>query len=779
MPVSINHHPMQKQQNRCENDTPSICSLSLFFFRSSFFDRTAKKDTQHRRRLSFNTGSSKDSRNSKNSLIDQDSLGGGAQLLDRLKKDWNDVVKSPGSRGGGSNQALLVGTPESKRRPSATTTGSPSLSRKRVVAAGDSYKKGCDLLKEHDVKAFRDWLALQCADDPTLLDQADEHGWTLLHFACGIGKLEQAYTLLEAGASAEAITGDGSSMLHLLAKLPENERQPAGMYYQLLQVIGNRGAKGLHAKQSGDTPLHVAAMRGNQVAVSVFIEWGYPLNGQTLDGKFTALHYAVMGNRVQIVKDLVKAGSDPNIPSSRGTAMQIAEQLQLLDVCSFFHSIAAEKARVDGNGDGVVLVTTERGSHTPHNITGCWDEYRDVLFPKTHYIFYLDVIGFICILPSRCNDITGNYEGLLLKNTGFQPLIVEGASLDLYRQQNLSLVEQMQRYLDSRGLLQNHGRQLAALNAVAHGQRELKWVQMLKPDIPMRLLELETRLTPRKRISVGVILGKADQTTEEEMFTNPSDKSFEKFLTILGEKIQIGKFPGWTGTLRGGDDNGIFCIYTCWMGFEFIFHVAPFLDAQKQRQHIGNDMCLIIWKEGPLPPKLEFRGQVNSVAIVVTPSKRGGSRKGDDEGDRLSPGRATSSSSLSQARSPHSGRSKKKSHLDLLSAAAAVPSSSSLTEETSSEERPSNSKTSTLKRKSVPKMVTLSCYHRKSLTTFTPNLPERELEVAAFRNTLRSYILSTLVNGTMATLKSGPFAPNTIKLFTGSIGKIIDEEKAA
>lgn len=696
-----------------------------------------------------------------------DATGGGSAILERLKADWNQVVSNRGRkesftgglgdarRGGKDGQGGVPSTPDSKRKDSSNSAANtPDVKRKgsavpssatmkRKVLAGDAYRKGCDLIRTGDAKAFRDWLTAQCKEDVTLLEQVDDHGWTLFHVACNGGKVEQAYTLLEAGADLEALTGDGSTALHFLGKLQENERQPASMYEQMLHVIGNKGAKVLHPKHSGDTPLHIAALRGNSVALGLFIEWGCPLNAQTVDAKFTALHYAVMGNRLQIVKDLVKAGIDINVASTRGTAVQLAEQLQLADITEFFKSLATERGPQDEAGEGAVVQCTV-GNHTPQHISGCWDEYRDNIFPKTHFIFYLDVVGFICIVPNRPNDLTGDYEGLLLKNTGFQPLVIQAASLELYRTQNLTLPEQLRRYLDSRGLLHTTGRQLAQLNAsmTAQGQDTLRWVQMLKPEIPMRLLEMETRLTPRKRISVGVIMGKAEQSTEEEMFANQSCKSFEKFLGILGEKIQIGKWPGWTGTLRGGDDNGIICYYTCWMGFEFIFHIAPFLDPQKQRQHIGNDMCLIYWKDGPLP-KFEFRGQVNSVAIVVTPSKKPVGGGG---------GSATALAEEADA-----------NHLKL-PASKSSPRSAS----------PRRSGTS----KRTRKVVTLSCFHRKSLTGFVPNLPEKELEIAAYRHTLRSYILSTLVNGSMATLKSGPFSANTTKLFTAAIAKIIEEEKA-
>lgn len=52
--------------------------------------------------------------------------------------------------------------------------------------------------------------------------------------------------------------------LHYLAKLSDADRQPISVYNQLLHVMATKGANINQRKKSGETPLHVAAMRGNQ-----------------------------------------------------------------------------------------------------------------------------------------------------------------------------------------------------------------------------------------------------------------------------------------------------------------------------------------------------------------------------------------------------------------------------------------------------------------------------------------------------------------------------------
>ncbi len=61
--------------------------------------------------------------------------------------------------------------------------------------------------------------------------------------------------------------------------------------------------------------------------------------------------------------------------------------------------------------------------------------------------------------------------------------------------------------------------------------------------------------------------------------------------------------------------------YASCCGYEVLFHVAPSLSDDEQRQYIGNDKILIYClarDAAPLVPR--FRGDVNSVAIVCRPA---------------------------------------------------------------------------------------------------------------------------------------------------------------
>lgn len=113
----------------------------------------------------------------------------------------------------------------------------------------------------------------------------------------------------------------------------------------------------------------------------------------------------------------------------------------------------------------------------------------------------------------------------------------------------------------------------------------------------LRILDLESRLCPRKKLVIGVVYGKAGET-EEQMFLQSSSPKFEKFLSVLGDVFEVGS-PLFMGSFLGGfndADAGQNFVYTSWAGFEIILQVAPFLDPARQRQHIGNCTTLIFYK---------------------------------------------------------------------------------------------------------------------------------------------------------------------------------------
>ncbi|KHJ41210.1 Rap/ran-GAP [Trichuris suis] len=147
------------------------------------------------------------------------------------------------------------------------------------------------------------------------------------------------------------------------------------------------------------------------------------------------------------------------------------------------------------------------------------------------------------------------------------------------------------------------------------------------PRTEEMLLKLDEQ-TIYTRYKVGVLLCKAGQCSEEQMYNNEhSSAPFEEFLDILGQRIRLKGFDKYRGGLDNkGDSTGTHSVYTSYQQYEIMFHVStmlPFTPSNRQqlarKRHIGNDIVTIIFQEpGALPfcPQT-MRSHFQHVFIVV------------------------------------------------------------------------------------------------------------------------------------------------------------------
>lgn len=155
---------------------------------------------------------------------------------------------------------------------------------------------------------------------------------------------------------------------------------------------------------------------------------------------------------------------------------------------------------------------------------------------------------------------------------------------------------------------------------------KLKFAQIKDLTFPDELLSMERKLM-FKTYKWGVLYCKAGQTDEVEMFQNVDESpAFQEFLEFLGQKV---KLQGWTN-FRGGLDvknnsTGTHSIYTTFRNFEIMYHVSTMLpynaeDLQQleRKRHLGNDIVVIIFKEGDtLYAPTTIRSEFNHVFCVI------------------------------------------------------------------------------------------------------------------------------------------------------------------
>ncbi|CAG8599610.1 11670_t:CDS:2, partial [Gigaspora rosea] len=148
-------------------------------------------------------------------------------------------------------------------------------------------------------------------------------------------------------------------------------------------------------------------------------------------------------------------------------------------------------------------------------------------------------------------------------------------------------------------------------------------------DLPADELLKMILKTPGKQLLkkfIGVLYCTSTQKTEEEWFSNTTTSTaYEKFLEILGNKVKLKGFDGFTGGLDTTDTEGTgeYSIYDTgtWKDFTIMYHVSTLLPYEKsnkrqitRKRHIGNDI------QRPFSP-LAIRSQFLHVYVVVSPVK--------------------------------------------------------------------------------------------------------------------------------------------------------------
>ncbi|XP_049885077.1 GTPase-activating Rap/Ran-GAP domain-like protein 3 isoform X2 [Pectinophora gossypiella] len=105
---------------------------------------------------------------------------------------------------------------------------------------------------------------------------------------------------------------------------------------------------------------------------------------------------------------------------------------------------------------------------------------------------------------------------------------------------------------------------------------------------------------------IGVMLMTPGQKTDDEMLSNEKgDEKWERFISLLGDKIRLRGWNRFRGGLDvKGDMTGSHSIYTMHQGHEIMFHVStmlPFSKDNKQqlerKRHIGNDIVNIVFTD--------------------------------------------------------------------------------------------------------------------------------------------------------------------------------------
>jgi hypothetical protein len=131
--------------------------------------------------------------------------------------------------------------------------------------------------------------------------------------------------LLQKNAAVNALTNDGDHALHLLlANVPSTSELQRQKYSDCLVALQKRQANLSAQNALGNTPLHTAAIQGNEIGAKWLLSSAQDAkalcNIQNGKGE-TALHFAVASKRHTIVRSLMQYGASATVAAGSNSTL--------------------------------------------------------------------------------------------------------------------------------------------------------------------------------------------------------------------------------------------------------------------------------------------------------------------------------------------------------------------------------------------------------------------------------------------------------------------------
>lgn len=150
------------------------------------------------------------------------------------------------------------------------------------------------------------------------VDYQQGNGWSTVHRSCWRGHVECLRLILDAGPDLDLVDNAGGTAAHDAACYGHTE---------CLRLLIDAGIDTAQADDDGDLPLHLAAREGQYECVRLLVEKSE--TSEVLETRnednWTALHFAVDGKYLDILKFLLGSGADVTAMDGDGnTALHIA-----------------------------------------------------------------------------------------------------------------------------------------------------------------------------------------------------------------------------------------------------------------------------------------------------------------------------------------------------------------------------------------------------------------------------------------------------------------------
>jgi uncharacterized protein len=183
-------------------------------------------------------------------------------------------------------------------------------------------------------------------ENPALTQARDASGASALLVAAYHMKPDVVHALLELGAPVDIF-----------------EAAVLGKVERIQEILTAAPARASEYAPDGFTPVALAAFFGQPAAANALIAAGADVNAAAKNGlKVAALHAAVAGGKLDIVKAVLEAGGDPNAPQQAGfRPMHEAGTKANRALAELLLKHGADPSLTSDNGKSAIDLARDRG----------------------------------------------------------------------------------------------------------------------------------------------------------------------------------------------------------------------------------------------------------------------------------------------------------------------------------------------------------------------------------------------------------------------------------